>query len=166
MLFYRNTVFNQFTVNVFIFGIIAVYTNFNSYIRMRTFFIKTSSTYFNKINFILDNFDVIEKVNEFTDMMGSGLSKGIKFAIATRSLDDLINKYDVFFEDGLKDYDEVITWETSTKYGTGEITDAMIKYISIFTPKSRFKLTKILIALSKCSGIIFSESMYLISLFE
>ena len=38
-------------------------------------------------------------------------------------LDDLINKYDEFFEDGLKDYDEEITWETSTKYGTGEITD-------------------------------------------
>ena len=39
-------------------------------------------------------------------------------------LDDLINKYDDFFEDGLKDYDEEITWETSTKYGTGEITDS------------------------------------------
>ena len=39
-------------------------------------------------------------------------------------LDDLINKYDEFFEDGLKDYDEEITWETSTKYGTGEITDS------------------------------------------
>ena len=39
-------------------------------------------------------------------------------------LDDLINKYNVFFEDGLNDYDEEITWETSTKYGTGEITDS------------------------------------------
>ena len=38
-------------------------------------------------------------------------------------LDDLINKYDIFFEDGLDDYDEEITWETSTKYGTGEIND-------------------------------------------
>ena len=38
-------------------------------------------------------------------------------------LDDLINKYDVFFKDGLDDYDEEITWETSTKYGTGEIND-------------------------------------------
>lgn len=38
-------------------------------------------------------------------------------------LDDLINKYDIFFKDGLDDYDEEITWETSTKYGTGEIND-------------------------------------------
>ncbi|MBQ2295431.1 MAG: hypothetical protein II258_08595 [Spirochaetales bacterium] len=38
-------------------------------------------------------------------------------------LDDLINKYDLFFEDGIEDYDEDITWETTTKYGTGEIND-------------------------------------------
>lgn len=40
-----------------------------------------------------------------------------------RKLDDLINKYDIFFEDGLDDSDEEITWETSTKYGTGEINN-------------------------------------------
>ncbi len=39
-------------------------------------------------------------------------------------LDDLINKYDLFFEDGLKNYDEEITWETTTQYGTGEINDS------------------------------------------
>ena len=37
-------------------------------------------------------------------------------------LDDLINQYDIFFEDDLDDNEE-ITWETSTKYGTGEIND-------------------------------------------
>ena len=37
-------------------------------------------------------------------------------------LDDLMNQYDLFFEDDLDD-DEEITWETSTKYGTGEIND-------------------------------------------
>ncbi|MBE7040739.1 MAG: hypothetical protein E7400_02095 [Ruminococcaceae bacterium] len=37
-------------------------------------------------------------------------------------LDDLINQYDLFFEDDLDDNEE-ITWETSTKYGTGEIND-------------------------------------------
>lgn len=47
----------------------------------------------NKFNFVLDNFDIIEKVNEFTDMMGSGLSRQIKFLISTRSLEDLSNKY-------------------------------------------------------------------------
>ena len=38
-------------------------------------------------------------------------------------LDDLINEYDIFFEDGIDNYDEEITWETSTKYGTGEINE-------------------------------------------
>lgn len=47
----------------------------------------------NKFNFILDNFDVIEKVNEFTDMLSSGLSKRIKFTVSTRSLEDLTAKY-------------------------------------------------------------------------
>lgn len=47
----------------------------------------------NKFNFILDNFDIIEKINEFTDMLSSGISKRIKFTISTRSLEDLSAKY-------------------------------------------------------------------------
>lgn len=47
----------------------------------------------NKFNFVLDNFDIIEKVNEFTDMLSSGLSRRIKFAVSTRSLEDLTAKY-------------------------------------------------------------------------
>lgn len=47
----------------------------------------------NKFNFVLDNFDIIEKVNEFTDMLSSGLSKRIKFTVSTRSLEDLTAKY-------------------------------------------------------------------------
>ena len=39
------------------------------------------------------------------------------------TLDDLINKYDLFFEDGIDDPHEEITWETTTQYGTGEIND-------------------------------------------
>lgn len=39
------------------------------------------------------------------------------------TLDDLLNRYDIFFEDGIDNYDEDITWETSTKYGTGEINN-------------------------------------------
>lgn len=38
-------------------------------------------------------------------------------------LDDLINKYAIFFKDGLDDCDGEITWETSTEYGTGEVND-------------------------------------------
>jgi len=47
----------------------------------------------NKFNFVLDNFDIIEKVNEFTDMLSSGLSRRIKFVVSTRSLEDLTAKY-------------------------------------------------------------------------
>ena len=47
----------------------------------------------NKFNFVLDNFDIIEKVNEFTDMLSSGLSRRIKFTVSTRSLEDLTAKY-------------------------------------------------------------------------
>ena len=47
----------------------------------------------NKFNFVLDNFDIIEKVNEFTDMLSSGLSRRIKFTVSTRSLEDLTVKY-------------------------------------------------------------------------
>ena len=47
----------------------------------------------NKFNFVLDNFDIIENVNEFVDMLGSGLSRKIKFYISTRSLEDLSVKY-------------------------------------------------------------------------
>jgi|GEM_PF-4817271 len=53
----------------------------------------------NKFNFILDNFDVIEKVNEFTNMLGSGVSKGINFVVGTRSLADLIKNMDAKIED-------------------------------------------------------------------
>ena len=38
-------------------------------------------------------------------------------------LDDLINKYAIFFKDGLDDCDREVTWETSTEYGTGEVND-------------------------------------------
>lgn len=47
----------------------------------------------NKFNFVLDNFDSIEKVNEFTDMLGAGLSRGIRFVVSTRFLEDLSTKY-------------------------------------------------------------------------
>lgn len=47
----------------------------------------------NKFNFILDNFDIIERVIDFSDMLGAGLSRKIKFIVSTRSLDDLLNNY-------------------------------------------------------------------------
>ena len=37
-------------------------------------------------------------------------------------LDDLLNKYDIFFEDGIDDYND-IDWDTVTEFGTGEINE-------------------------------------------
>lgn len=47
----------------------------------------------NKFNFILDNFDIIEKCNDLVDILSSCLSRKIKLFIATRSLDELTEKY-------------------------------------------------------------------------
>lgn len=48
----------------------------------------------NKFNFILDNFDVLEKIIDLNDMLSAGIPKNIMFYIATRSFDDLIKKYE------------------------------------------------------------------------
>ena len=47
----------------------------------------------NRFNYILDSIDIIEKIDTLPDMLGSGLSKNMKFYIATRSYDEFINKY-------------------------------------------------------------------------
>lgn len=51
-----------------------------------------------KMNFIIDNLDTIEKINNLSDMMSSCLSKGIKFILSTRSNDDLKEKYGSYIE--------------------------------------------------------------------
>lgn len=57
------------------------------------FAILVNSQNHNKFNFVLDNIDVLEKIQELSDMLSSGVSREIKFEIATRSYDDLIEKY-------------------------------------------------------------------------
>ncbi len=47
----------------------------------------------NKFNFILDNFDIIEKCNDLVDILGSCISRNIKTFIATRSVSELANIY-------------------------------------------------------------------------
>lgn len=51
-----------------------------------------------KFNFILDNFDVIDYQNGLTEMLGSCLSRNIKVYIATRSVEDMDNKYGRYIE--------------------------------------------------------------------
>ncbi len=47
----------------------------------------------NKFNFILDNFDIIEKCNDLVDILGSCVARNIKTYIATRSVSELANIY-------------------------------------------------------------------------
>lgn len=47
----------------------------------------------NKFNFILDNIDSLENMNELSNMLSTGIANNMKISIATRSFDDLINQY-------------------------------------------------------------------------
>lgn len=47
----------------------------------------------NRFNFVVDNFDSIEYINELVEMLSSATSRNMKFFIGTRSVEDLINKY-------------------------------------------------------------------------
>lgn len=47
----------------------------------------------NKFNFILDNFDIVEKCNDLVDILGSCVARNIKTYIATRSVAELANIY-------------------------------------------------------------------------
>lgn len=49
-----------------------------------------------KTNFILDNFDTIEYIDGFKQMLDSGINRNMKFIIATRSLDLILNTYDKY----------------------------------------------------------------------
>ena len=48
-----------------------------------------------KFNFVLDNFDIIEKCNDLVDILGSCLSRNIKVYLATRSLEKISDEYKV-----------------------------------------------------------------------
>ena len=47
----------------------------------------------NKFNFVLDNFDIIEKCNDLVDILSFCLARNIKTYIATRSVSELANIY-------------------------------------------------------------------------
>ncbi len=53
----------------------------------------------NKFNFVLDNFDIIERYNDFVDMLGSGISRNMKFYIGTRSLNKVFDDYGMYLKD-------------------------------------------------------------------
>lgn len=49
-----------------------------------------------KYNFILDNIDFIEYIDNFERMISSGITKDIKTFIGTRSIEELNNKYSMY----------------------------------------------------------------------
>ena len=49
-------------------------------------------------NFILDNIDIINRINNLSNMLSSGIPRNIKFTIATRSLDDFNKKYGEYID--------------------------------------------------------------------
>lgn len=51
-----------------------------------------------KFNFVLDNFDDVEYFNGIIDMLGSGISRNIKFIIGTRSLDKILDDYGLYIK--------------------------------------------------------------------
>ena len=53
-----------------------------------------NNKYNHKFNFILDNFDTLNVINEFIQLLNSSLSKNIKFYIITRSIERLCKLYD------------------------------------------------------------------------
>lgn len=72
----------------------------NSYINnVATMFIEQLFTVLVKLNnkknfnFILDNVDSLENIYELSNMLSVGISNNMKFAVATRSFDDLTNQY-------------------------------------------------------------------------
>ena len=56
-----------------------------------TFLVSNKSN--NKFNYILDNIDIINNINGLSDMMASGLPRGIKFYLGTRDVELLLNTY-------------------------------------------------------------------------
>lgn len=46
-----------------------------------------------KFNFILDNFEVIERFNNLGEMLGSGISRNVRFILGIRCLEDVLDRY-------------------------------------------------------------------------
>lgn len=51
-----------------------------------------------KYNFILDNIDTINNIDNLSNMLSAGIARNIKFTICTRSLDDFNKKYGEYID--------------------------------------------------------------------
>ena len=96
-----------------------------------------------KFNFILDNFDIIDKCNDLVDILSFCLSRNIKLFIATRSLKELVDKYGKYVSTlchlisiGNTDLKIIINnWEESYEknFVTIEVKNTNIEYPKLHT---------------------------------
>lgn len=66
---------------------------------------------------VYQSIEIFTVINEWLQQLPP-YNKIFKFPILT--FDDLLNYHSFFFEDGLNNYDEPITWTTVTEFGCGE----------------------------------------------
>lgn len=94
---------------------------------------------YRKFNFILDNFDSVEKINSLTDMMNAGLIKNIRFILGSRCVNYLIDKYDAYILNlvdiiTLNKNDIVLKIDEITNILSKEITNITITKTNITYP--------------------------------
>lgn len=63
--------------------------------------------------FLLDNFDNLNKINEFSEVLSAGIAKNIRFYLVTRSLEQLSSNYNKYI---LKLSDEIYTTIEEIKF--------------------------------------------------
>lgn len=63
--------------------------------------------------FLLDNFDNLNKINEFSEVLSAGIAKDIRFYLVTRSLEQLFSNYNKYI---LKLSDEIYTTIEEIKF--------------------------------------------------
>ena len=119
-----------------------------------------------KFNFVLDNFDIIEKCNDLVDILGSCLSRNIKVYLATRSLENLSDEYGSYMlklcdlvsirNNDVKLVINNTEESTEKEFKTLVINDAQIDYPTLNTSKiNLFDIEKVVKDLK--SNEVFSD---------
>lgn len=75
-----------------------------------------------KFNFILDNFDTIENINELPEKFYSSLARNIKFIVTTHCFDNLISKYNSYIKNSS---DLMIVEDNLIKYTPDNIIETI-----------------------------------------
>lgn len=92
-----------------------------------------------KFNFILDNLDSIEKINNLLGMMNASFTQNIRFILSTRCISYLTDKYDSYILNlvdviTLNKNDIVLKIDGITNTVSKEVTDITITRANIIYP--------------------------------